>query len=514
MGQACGLWFRELVYLLFASRNPETNERFLREIFALIGKGNSKTTYSAALMLTALFMNVRRGVEYILVAPTQAIAEIAFDAAAGMVELDPDLLRRFKVVQHQKTIKDRVNSAKLRVKTFDLTILTGPKPAGVMIDELHLLGKSIHTSKVLRQIRGGMEKNTDGFVITVTTQSDDVPTGAFKTELMTARAIRDGKQQGRMLPILYEFPLDIARNEAKWSDPSNWHMVMPNLGRSIHLESLAADYRTEARKGIKDKKLWASQHISIEIGVALQSDAWPGASYWQKSCDPSITFETLLERCEVIVPGLDGGGLDDLYGVTFLGRERETKRWLAWQRAWCFDVVLEKRDSIASLLKDFESAGDLTILPSSQTGRDIDEIIDLIEAVKARGILGPVAVDPAGLGEMVDELAKIGVTVEAGGVIGVAQGYAMMNALKTCERKLANGTLLHCGSSIATWCVTNLKIEPLATAIRATKQNAGDAKIDVAMSMFNSAMVMSKDPSPPQGRSYLEAESILVLGGL
>lgn len=503
MGEACGPWFRDIVYMIFASRNPETNERYLRELFALVGKGNSKTTYSAGLMLTALFMNVRRGVELLFVGPTQAISDIAFDSAKGMIELDEDLQRRFKVIEHQKHIKDRVLGSKLKVKTFDLTVLTGPKPAAVMIDEIHLLGKSVHTAKVLRQIRGGLEKNTDGFLLFVTTQSDDIPAGAFKTELQTARAIRDGRQLGRMLPILWEFPPSFQRDEKLWGDPKNWPLVIPNLGRSLRLDSLVADYNAECRKGEKEKRLWASQHISIEIGVALQSDQWPGAIHWAKGADPDITFESLLEDCEVIIPGLDGGGLDDLYGLTMLGRHKVSKDWLAWQAAWCFTDVLYQRELIANKLYEFRDAGELRILEPHESGLDIIEICDMIRRVKEKGILGPVAVDPAGLGEMVEELTRLGLRVDKQEIIGVQQGFAMMNALKTAERKLANGTLRHNGSLIGAWCVSNIKIEPMATAIRATKQNAGDAKIDVAMSLFNAVFMMAKEPQPISGtRKY------------
>ncbi len=51
------------------------------------------------------------------------------------------------------------------------------------------------------------------------------------------------------------------------------------------------------------------------------------------------------------------------------------------------------------------------------------------------------------------------------------------------------------------WTVSNLKIEPTATAIRATKQNAGDAKIDPAMALFNAVTVMSRNPDAPSGFS-------------
>ncbi len=128
-------------------------------------------------------------------------------------------------------------------------------------------------------------------------------------------------------------------------------------------------------------------------------------------------------------------------------------------------------------------------------------IVEIITNIKDRGLLGCVAVDPAGLGEFTDALAEVGVTAESGQLKGAPQGYAMMNAIKTAERKLANGTLRHAPSKLMSWCVGNLKIEPTATAIRATKQNAGDAKIDPVMALFDAVTFMSLNP-PARGRSF------------
>jgi phage terminase large subunit-like protein len=42
----------------------------------------------------------------------------------------------------------------------------------------------------------------------------------------------------------------------------------------------------------------------------------------------------------------------------------------------------------------------------------------------------------------------------------------------------------------------NVKIEPTATAIRATKANAGDAKIDAWCALMDAATVMVRNPTP------------------
>jgi phage terminase large subunit-like protein len=53
MAEAAGDWFRDIVRALFGSWDAETQERHIREVFALVPKKNSKTSYGALLMLSA-----------------------------------------------------------------------------------------------------------------------------------------------------------------------------------------------------------------------------------------------------------------------------------------------------------------------------------------------------------------------------------------------------------------------------------------------------------------------------
>src|SRR3546814_16551635 len=77
-----------------------------------------------------------------------------------------------------------------------------------------------------------------------------------------------------------------------------------------------------------------AKYLNVEIGLRLRRDRWRGADYWEQAADPTLTLETLLQRSEVAVVGVDGGGLDDLYGLCVAGRERDTGRWLYWTKAW------------------------------------------------------------------------------------------------------------------------------------------------------------------------------------
>jgi phage terminase large subunit-like protein len=110
-----------------------------------------------------------------------------------------------------------------------------------------VLGKMPRAKKAMVQLRGGMQPFPEAFLSIITTQSDEAPAGVFKAEdLEKARAIRDGRRTGRMLPVLYEFPTEMQEDPARpWRDPENWPMVMPNLGRSIQLPTLIEECESE-----------------------------------------------------------------------------------------------------------------------------------------------------------------------------------------------------------------------------------------------------------------------------
>src|SRR5215204_2632285 len=87
-------------------------------------------------MLTALLMNKRPRAEFLFIGPTKLTADLAFDQAAGMIENNPVgfLQKRMHVQEHLRTITDRRTKAQLLIKAFDANVLTGVKPAGVLLE--------------------------------------------------------------------------------------------------------------------------------------------------------------------------------------------------------------------------------------------------------------------------------------------------------------------------------------------------------------------------------------------
>lgn len=498
-------WIFDFVRAIFGAYDAEAGTRLINQFFLCVSKKNGKSTIAAGIMLTALIRNWRQSNELIIVAPTIKAANNSFKPAADMVRADPELNAAdggfLHVIDHQRTIKHLTTGATLTILAADAGVVAGNKAAFVLIDELWEFGRQSKADAMLREAAGGLVARPEGFLIYITTQADQPPAGVFKDKLDYARDVRDGRiEDPKFMPVIYEFPRAMLDSEA-YLNPTNSYVTNPYLGRTAWgPEWIADELKKEMAKGPDTRNVFLAKHLNVEIGMNLRANRWPGADFWAGRADKALTYEALLDRSEVCVIGVDGGGLDDLTGLCLLGRDRETKDWLAWCHAWAHRSVFDRRKSIASKLNEFEAEGSLTVLDDKL--EDVSAIVEIAQDVHGRGLLASVAADPAGLGEMIDALAGAGITQEAGLLIGVSQGWQMMNAIKTAERKLVNGTLRHDGSALMAWCVGNIKIEPTATAIRATKANAGDAKIDPAMALFDAVMVMSRNPEAPRPPQY------------
>ena len=489
LADACGDWQRDIVRALFGAFDPQAGVRHIREIFQLVPKKSSKTTGGAAIMLTAVLMSRRPRAEFLLVAPTHEIADLAFRQVVGMIAADDVLAAKFHVQEHIKRVTYRPSGAFLMVKSFDPKIVTGAKPSGVLLDELHVIAESHDADRVIGQLRGGLVSQPEGFLITITTQSERVPSGVFRAELMKARKVRSGELKAPILPLLYEFPPDV-----DWEDPANWRMVTPNDGRSITVKRLIEDAAQARAAGDEEWRRWASQHLNIEIGIALHSDRWAGAGFWEQQ-GTRLTLADVMSRCEVIDVGIDGGGLDDLLGLAVVGRERETGNWLMWARAWAHPSVLERRKSEAARFHDFAADGDLVLV--DRVGDDVDDVVAIVAQIWGANLLDKIGVDAHGIGGILDGLMAAGIPEDR--IVGISQGWKLNGAIKTAERRLAEGALWHSGSSLMAWCVGNAKVEPKGNAVAITKQAAGFAKIDPLMAAFNAITLMALNPAAAGG---------------
>lgn len=493
-GEACEQWVFDFVAAIFGAYDAEDGRRLIREFFLLISKKNAKSTVAAGIMLTALIRNWRHSAELLLLAPTLEVANNAFHPARDMIRVDDELSDLLHVQEHTRTITHRGTRAVLKVVAADADTVSGKKAAFVLVDELWIFGKKPKADAMLREATGGLVSRPEGFVIYLSTQADEEPAGVFKAKLDYARRVRDGEViDPRFLPVIYEFPPEMIEAEA-YLDPANFYITNPNLGRSVDQDWLEDELRKVADATGGERQVFLAKHLNVEIGLRLSNNRWGGADFWEGAADPAlVSLEELLSRCDVATVGIDGGGLDDLFGLAVIGRCRTTRDWLLWTQGWAHDVVLERRKDIASVLRDFEQRGDLIVC--SDPLEPIRQAAEIVERVFLAGLLPEkhgVGLDPYGVAALIDELAERNIEGEM--LAAVRQGSALSPATWGTEIKLKNGTFWHSGSRLMAWCVGNAKAEVRGGAVLITKQSAGRAKIDPLVAMFNAAMLMSRNP--------------------
>ena len=496
-GESCAPWVFDLVASIFGAYDAESGRRLITEWFVLVPKKNSKSTIAAGIMMTALILNWRQSAEFSILAPTVEVANNSFGPARDMCaeRADEELAALMHAQTHVKTITNRESGASLKVLAADSNTVGGKKGVGTLVDELWLFGKVANAENMLREATGGLASRPEGFTIFLTTQSDDPPAGVFAQKLKYARDVRDGVvHDPRFVPIIYEFPADmIAAGEHR--KPENFGLVNPNLNYSVDPEFLERELKKADNDGEESMRGFLAKHLNVEVGLSLQSDRWAGADFWADAAEAGLTLDKLMARSEVATAGIDGGGLDDLLGLTVSGRERGTGKWLTWHHAWAHRIVLDRRKDIAARLQDFEKDGDLTIV--DVPGDDVRQVADVICRIRDAGLLPEkqaIGVDAAGIGDIVDELTSPGRDITMEQIVAISQGWKLNGAIKTTERKLAGGEMAHCGTRLMNWCAGNARIVQNGNAISITKQASGSAKIDPLMSTFDANSLMALRP--------------------
>lgn len=508
MGEVTREWVYEFVAAIFGAYEPTSGVRLIQEFFLLISKKNMKSTLAAGVMLTALILNWRREAEFFIIAPTVEVANNSFKPAKAMIRADEELSDLFQVQDHTRTITHRTTGATLKILAAESDTVAGIKGTGVLIEEVWLFGKRAKAADMFTEAKGGLASRPEGFVIYLSTMSDEAPAGVFADLLKRAREVRDGKRvDNRLLPVLYEFPKEML-DSGTYRLPENFYITNPNMGASVSETYLMGEFETAKADGEIALRRFMAKHLNVQISLSLTADYWAGAEFWEENGNrPEIDLDWMLEHCEVIDIGVDGGGLDDLLGISAVGRLKDNPRmWAAWFHAWAHPSVLERRKEIAPVLLDFAKQGDLTIV--HRIGDDSDEVAELVARVYQSGLLDKCGLDPHGVGAILDAMLEYGVPEDA--VVGVSQGWKLGAAIKTAERKLAEGCFIHSGSAMMNWVVGNARVEPRANGILITKQASGSAKIDPLMAMFDAVSLLSLNPTA-RGASVYETRGIRML---
>jgi phage terminase large subunit-like protein len=456
-------WMPRLTQLIFG-HTDQAGLRILREVFCSIGKKSAKTAFAAAVAMTWLLLEEEQRADVVLLAENRAQARIAFDGMVAMLRADPVLAQRFEIVDHRHTLRYPRTSSRVRAIPADLASLVGFNPSLAIVDELHLLGRTPKGAKLVNQVRTGNVARAEPLLFSISTAPTERSEGIFHSTMQKARRVIAGEEiDPRFFAWICEIPEHLDAD-----DPANWHWSNPSLGYTVALDRLIAS-RDSAKSDPDALRDFRSQNLNIQPDVTAGLGRWIPLSTWDDAADDTLTLDALLADATRIAIGTDAGGLDDLGAVAVLG-ETADGRFLIWSTQWVSRQGYQKRKAVNPY--DFIAAGELSLFDGG--GGDIEGIAEIASAVAATGNLAAIGIDSYGAAEMAEAVKGFGVEV-----VAVPQSWKLTPAITWIERRLADGFLSHCGSSLLRWNVGNAVVERRGNAVSISKATiVGAGKID------------------------------------
>lgn len=519
VGDISAPWVEALVRYWFAAQDPTTGARAVPEMFLLTAKKATKTSIFALLLLAQFVMTKRRNAQALLFAPRINVADLAFRLIVGAVDTTPGLRDRFTVAPAERALKDKRTDqgwrTQLKVVSADLSVLAGTTAQYIMIDEMHLFEKMTGAEHMMEHVRGARSGRPDSSAIICSTHPHLIAQGIWPGELDAYRRIRDNKLKTPHLMVSYEFPEAMLKRK-EHLDPKNWHMVNPNIGYSATLDWMQENRAFYEAKGPDSLSGWDNQFLNVDPHYNNPPNAWPGARYWDGAIDKDKRLgrpdaeglNALLERCEICVIGIDGGGMYDLLSLYVIGREHDRGVWLGWGHSWCHKGMEQSHPAVWKRLKRFASIGELSVVDYcvSLDGKNdktlnLDEMSRLVSYINSTGKLipkGGVGVDEGGMPTLADSLHSLSLPcpVSHDQVERVKQGAALNPVHDGMATRVATRTFRHGGQQLMKWAVQNVVREDHGkdNYIIVKRREVTHAKIDPFIAMANAARMLYNSP--------------------
>jgi len=514
-GECSPSWMRDVSRFWLGAQDPVTQHRAIDECLLTISKKNGKTTLFALLALVRWMMSHRDDAQCLFVAPTIEVSRLAFRTVRGAVEHTPGLSDLFTVnPSHDWIVSNEAGSQKtLKVMSASPQTVVGVQATDVVLDELHLMARKTRVGELLSHIRGARLGRPDAALLISSTHAHERGYPAWEDEVRVFRQIRDGKRDDpRRVYISYEWTNEQLESRA-FEKRANWPRTNPSLGAFLDADRMHADGEFERAKGREAYGAWLNQFCNVPPGSFRGDNGWIGMKWWDECYEPEIGepggegLRALCERCDLVVCGIDGGGMKDLLGFVVLGRETGTERWLAWAHAWAHYEARERSQILAVKLDGFAKRGDLTYVDSR--GEVVEgekrESIDIKELTYLVAYLNETELLPSRQSVGVDDVAGVDYfarltddrvsewVAKPKQLVSIAQGGRLRTAIEGLPRIMARGDFGHCGSEVFRWCCECATIEPVgANSVRASKRDLSeDAKIDLFIALMMATNVMT-----------------------
>lgn len=332
-----------------------------------IARKNGKTELLASLMLYLLVGDSEESAEIYGVAKNREQASLCFDVAAQMVNLQPVLAKRLKIIKHKKRIYDAKTNSFYQVIAADAGGALGSNPHGVGADEIC----AWHDGGMWDSMRTGMGSGArrQPMMIAATTAGTDTESFA-------------GKMHREMVANTHRHVFTFIRNTPMDADPwdeNNWHWGSPAI-KSGFLSMEA--FRKQAAEAKSNPLLENGFRVLKLNQWTTQAVRWMPMHLFDDSAGE--IYETAQDARDAFNGrdcwfGLDLAARQDLTAMAYLFPNDDNSVDLLF-RFWCCEAALIKLDKLNNgrFVREFVKGGWLKVTEGDVL--DFEQVYADIEA--------------------------------------------------------------------------------------------------------------------------------------
>lgn len=440
-------WMERVILRLYGPRHladdPENQikrgDRIVTSVFAMLPRGNRKTSLGAALTLLHTIGPERRPLgQVICAAADQKQARIALDEAANVLRADRRLERRVKMEPHKNRITNLHGGAWIEAISADGATQHGRTPDFVLMDELHAWrGRDLWEAMVT-----GLAKVPASLRVVITTAGRGTE-GIAHEQYEYARRVAAGEiEDPACLPILFEAPRD-----ADWRDEAVWRAVNPGLRYGYPALGGLRQLAREAETRPADRTSFRQLHLNIwtEGGA----DPFVDLDVYDAGAAPVDLMELRKEPCWLAV---DLSSNSDLTVIVACWRDGEGFVVHPW--FYCpADNLRERQDRTSLPYVEWADTGLITPTPGNVV--DFRAVEQKIRELCAEFDVQQIAFDPFLARNSMNALGDEGLPV-----IEFRQGArTMMPAIHKLERAITGRQFRHGGHPILRVCFEHAEAE-------------------------------------------------------
>jgi len=477
-------WQERIIRRVYGDTLPD-GSRKIKTVFALIPRGNRKTTLGAALEMLHLGPERIPRSQVISAAVDRDQARIALEEMTGVIAAHPRLTEAFAVQDTKSRITHGKSGAFYRAMSADAATAHGRTPVFALVDELHAWKKR----DLWDAIKTGLVK-TPGSLLVVTTTAGIGRENIAYDMYAYARQVASGAiVDNAFLPILFE-----AAPDEDWRDEAVWHRVNPGLSCSPPYPDLAGlrQMVREAEHRPADREMFRQLHLNVWLDGAAEP-AW-SLDIWDQN-DAPVDLDALQGARAWLA--VDLSKRTDLTAVAAAIEMPDGKLALHVQGFTPEGGIRRRADNDGAPYAFWRDQGFLTACPGDIVDRGMveDHIRDLCGKLDVQEI----AFDRWSARELMEALEDDGFPVAE-----FPQTLATFaKPVNDFEDAMLNRRLCHGGNPVLRWCVSNVVLYADANENRRPDKKRSADRIDLAVA---SIMAVGRAVASGLGSSMYERD--------